>query len=270
MSLHSAPDGRVPRGQARKRVVSAATELFARQGYEATTIRQIVTEARVTPGALYHWFSSKEELLTSIYTDLLTDQTRRLERISASPKPAAERLREAAFDLVAHIADHGDQLAVWARSVHLVRGEQAAATRRDRRRYHELFRDLVQEAQKAGAVRADVSASIIAHNFLSSLSSVHTWFRDSGPLSRHEVGRQLAILFLSSLQPEPVTTIPAGAESQRLAEPGPAVRISCDERFQEPFLDSAVAPNSPRQHLERPPGTLLLSTAHSPLPADSH
>jgi AcrR family transcriptional regulator len=102
MSRHSAPGGGVPRGQVRKRVVSAATELFARQGYETTTIRQIVTEARVTQGALYHWFSSKEELLTSIYTDLLADQIRRLERISASPEPAAERLREAAFDLVAH------------------------------------------------------------------------------------------------------------------------------------------------------------------------
>ena len=67
----AAETSRVPRGEARDRIVAAATELFGRQGYEATSTRQIVEAAQVTKGALYHWFSSKEDLLTSIYRDLL-------------------------------------------------------------------------------------------------------------------------------------------------------------------------------------------------------
>ena len=82
---------RVPRGEARDRIVAAATELFGRQGYEATTTRQIVEAAQVTKGALYHWFTTKEELLTSIYRELLAEQTQRLAAIvgGGGPPPFA-------------------------------------------------------------------------------------------------------------------------------------------------------------------------------------
>lgn len=65
---------RAPRGSARQSIVAAATELFARRGYEATSVQEIVAAAEVTKGALYHWFGSKSELLTSIYRELLASR----------------------------------------------------------------------------------------------------------------------------------------------------------------------------------------------------
>lgn len=94
------------------------------------------------------------------------------------------------------------ELTVWARSMHLLDDEQARTTRRERRRYHDLFRDLVHEGQQSGVVRTDISATVITHMFLSALGNTHTWFRKDGPLSRTEVGRQLVALFLGGLRPE--------------------------------------------------------------------
>src|SRR5690349_4029117 len=111
---------RVPRGEARDRIVAAATELFGRHGYEATTTRQIVQAAQVTKGALYHWFASKEVLLTSIYRELLAEQTARLSAIAGKPGPADERVHDAVVDLFAHMDDHAEALTVWARSMHFV------------------------------------------------------------------------------------------------------------------------------------------------------
>ncbi|SCF21528.1 TetR/AcrR family transcriptional regulator [Micromonospora mirobrigensis] len=200
-----APAGRrrAPRGSARHAIVTAATELFARRGYEATSVQEIVATAQVTKGALYHWFGSKSELLTSIYRELLAEQTSRLATIAGGAGPVEERLRAAALDVVAHTAAHVAELTVWARSAHLLDDEQAEATRRERRRYHELFRDLVREGQERGVVRTDVSATVITHAFLSALGSTHTWFHPDGPLSFAEVGNQLVALFVAGLRPPP-------------------------------------------------------------------
>lgn len=218
----AAPDAgrrRTPRGSARRRIVAAATDLFARQGYEATSVQEIVAAAEVTKGALYHWFGSKSELITSIYRELLAEQTQRLREIADGPGPVEERLRAAALDVVRHTAAHAAELTVWARSAHLLHGEQAEATRRERRRYHDLFRDLVREGQQRGVVRTDVSATVITHTFLSALGNTHTWFRPDGPLSFAEVGEQLVALFVGGLRPD--VSGPAAGPSGDRAQAGP-------------------------------------------------
>lgn len=194
--------GALPRGSARERIVAAATDLFARQGYEATSVAQVVQSAQVTKGAMYHWFGSKSELLSSIYRGLLAEQTRRLEEIAEGDGPVSDRLRHAAVDLVDHICEHPTELTVWARSMHLLDDEQAAAARQERRHYHGTFRDLVHEGQAAGVVRGDVSPTVATHMFLSAIGTMHTWFNPDGPLSRRDAGMQLVDIFLRGLQPD--------------------------------------------------------------------
>jgi AcrR family transcriptional regulator len=181
--------------------VDAATKLFARQGYEATTTRQIVAAAEVTSGALYHWFSSKEELLTSIYRELLAEQTARMEAIAAGPGPADVRLHDVVVDLFVHMDQHAEPLTVWVRSMHLVEGEPAAAVRAERRRYQHLFQALIEEGQDGGLFRKDVLPTVVTNTFLSSIVHIHTWFHPDGPLTRPELGEQMVSLFLSALRP---------------------------------------------------------------------
>lgn len=197
----AAETSRVPRGEARERIVAAATALFGRQGYEATSTRQIVEAAQVTKGALYHWFSSKEDLLTSIYRELLGEQTTRLEAIAAGPGPVQDRVHDAVVDLFGHMDDHAEALTVWARNMHLIGGEHAAAVRKMRRRYQDLFKGLIQEGQEAGVFRTDVLAPVMSNTFLSSVVQIHTWFRPDGVLTRRELGEQMAALFLAGIRP---------------------------------------------------------------------
>ncbi len=50
----------------RNRLIEAARELFWLQGYEATSVADILEKAEVNSGSLYHYFSSKEELLVAV------------------------------------------------------------------------------------------------------------------------------------------------------------------------------------------------------------
>ena len=54
--------------------------LFAREGYAATSLEEVVTAARVTKGALYHHFSGKRELFAAVFE---AEQTRMSNAVAA-------------------------------------------------------------------------------------------------------------------------------------------------------------------------------------------
>ncbi|GEC05535.1 TetR family transcriptional regulator [Streptomyces spinoverrucosus] len=58
------------RGNTRQRIQDVALELFAEQGYEKTSLREIAERLDVTKAALYYHFKTKEEILVSVYEDL--------------------------------------------------------------------------------------------------------------------------------------------------------------------------------------------------------
>jgi AcrR family transcriptional regulator len=65
------PNKNVARGEAtRSRLIAVATEMFAAQGYENTSIEAVLREAGVSRGSLYHHFASKEALFEAVLEDV--------------------------------------------------------------------------------------------------------------------------------------------------------------------------------------------------------
>ncbi|WP_326660658.1 TetR/AcrR family transcriptional regulator [Streptomyces sp. NBC_00385] len=58
------------RGNTRQRIQDVALNLFAEQGYEKTSLREIAEHLDVTKAALYYHFKTKEDILVSIFEDL--------------------------------------------------------------------------------------------------------------------------------------------------------------------------------------------------------
>lgn len=58
------------RGNTRQRIQDVALALFAEQGYEKTSLREIAERLGVTKAALYYHFKSKEEIIVSLFEDL--------------------------------------------------------------------------------------------------------------------------------------------------------------------------------------------------------
>ncbi|MGO4885143.1 MAG: TetR family transcriptional regulator [Bryobacteraceae bacterium] len=76
--------------ETRTRILDAAMELFRRQGFEDTTMREIAAEAGGATGAAYYYFESKDAIVLAFY-----DQSRQeLEPLIAQALESAKRLRE--------------------------------------------------------------------------------------------------------------------------------------------------------------------------------
>ncbi|MFJ6794654.1 TetR/AcrR family transcriptional regulator [Streptomyces sp. NPDC091268] len=58
------------RGNTRQRIQDVALELFAEQGYEKTSLREIAERLEVTKAALYYHFKTKEDIIISIFEDV--------------------------------------------------------------------------------------------------------------------------------------------------------------------------------------------------------
>ncbi|MFG3260492.1 TetR/AcrR family transcriptional regulator [Streptomyces sp. NPDC048172] len=63
------------RGNTRQRIQDVALELFAEQGYEKTSLREIAERLDVTKAALYYHFKTKEDILDSLFQDLAAKPT---------------------------------------------------------------------------------------------------------------------------------------------------------------------------------------------------
>src|SRR5215510_4155947 len=55
-----------PEEGTRERILRTAFQLFHEQGYHATGVATILREARINPGSMYHYFSSKDDLLLGV------------------------------------------------------------------------------------------------------------------------------------------------------------------------------------------------------------
>ncbi|MES2459136.1 MAG: TetR/AcrR family transcriptional regulator [Armatimonadota bacterium] len=89
------------RAETRTNLVNAGLRLFARLGYDSTSVKQIAQEAGVAQGLLYHYFESKEKLLQAIFQISMEDVRRSFAAAGAiGSSSALEQLIRASFRIV--------------------------------------------------------------------------------------------------------------------------------------------------------------------------
>lgn len=192
-----------PRDRARppvpERVLAAATTLFAEQGYEATSVQQIVDAAGVTKGAMYHHFSSKDDLLAASYRQLLDMQYEHLVDFAGRDVPVRERLRLISEDLVLTTLGNLENATVFQKSLHLLGAPSRATIREQRRTFRRVFEDVVSEGITSGELREDLSVDLVSFHFFGAIGYLPVWYTHDGPRSPEEVAKGYADLLLASL-----------------------------------------------------------------------
>ncbi|MEQ1885815.1 MAG: TetR/AcrR family transcriptional regulator [Bryobacteraceae bacterium] len=77
----------------RQKILNAATELFAREGYEGVSIRKIADRIEYSPTTIYLHFKDKAELMGNICSDVFGALRQRMGEIAALGLTPLEQLR---------------------------------------------------------------------------------------------------------------------------------------------------------------------------------
>src|SRR5918997_4823820 len=113
-----APRERYDRRQ--QEVVSTAAALFARRGFQATTMDELSEATGLRSGGLYHYIGSKQRLLFEIFGQLMEPLLERAAEIEAADGDAEAKLRALVRAWVAHIEGHLDHMSVFAQERHAI------------------------------------------------------------------------------------------------------------------------------------------------------
>jgi AcrR family transcriptional regulator len=137
----------------RQRLIEAAARLFARQGYEQTSVRDLGQELGMTTGAIYRHFRNKAELLAAAVADSIMGQ---VDRPSGAPEP--DSYRQGAAQL---LATHPDQAALRALLLDSATAAKSDPAVRERLRevQHErlsAWTEVARRDQAAGLLNAGV------------------------------------------------------------------------------------------------------------------
>ncbi len=89
----------------RRQILDAAVRVFARQGFHSTRVADIADEAGVAYGLVYHYFTSKDEVLNELFSErwsLLLAAIDETDRSSASPRDKLEGVAAFIVDSYRH------------------------------------------------------------------------------------------------------------------------------------------------------------------------
>jgi AcrR family transcriptional regulator len=181
-------------------VLRASVELFAEQGYDGTSVAQVITRAGVAKGGFYHHFPSKEALLYEVYGDLITRQLAAMDAVLARCSSAAETLRTLIVDLVESTAGSAQQALVFWREQHRLGDERTEQYRRARRRYHDTVITLIRDAQSAGSFAPVASPEMVTFTIFGVINELPLWYRPHGRKRPAQIGAELADLVLAALE----------------------------------------------------------------------
>ena len=152
--------GRKNTRNTRGRIISAAWKLFYQQGYENTTVEDIVFESQTSKGSFYHYFDGKDALLGTL-AYVFDEKYEELMGTMDPSMAAVEKLTYLNHELFAMI-DGGVSIDLLTRLLStqlLARGEKHLL---DRNRYYfRLLRQIVAEGEKNGEFRSGYTASEI-------------------------------------------------------------------------------------------------------------
>jgi AcrR family transcriptional regulator len=201
MAEDSERAGRVRVSAVEKRIVAAAVRLFAEQGFDGTSVQEIVEEASVTKGALYHYFESKNDLLFEIYHTLIARQLADLHRVLEERLPPKETVCALIAGLVESTAECIDEVKVWVREMYKLDDQRIHAVRADRRRYHVAFRTVIKDAQRDGVFSTVASANTVTLIVFGMINEMPKWYRAGGTKSPAEIAAEVSAFVLTALDP---------------------------------------------------------------------
>lgn len=187
---------RKSRRNTKGRIVSAAWKLFYEQGYDNTTVEDIIFESETSKGTFYHYFEGKDALLGSLsmlfdekYEELMTELDPEMNSIEV-----LEYLNRELFTMI----DGSISLELLARllsSQLVTKGEKHLLDRS--RVYFRLLREIVLKGQERGEIRDDMTVNeIIKAYALMERALMYDWCLCGGEYSLTKYAASIMPMFL--------------------------------------------------------------------------
>lgn len=179
----TAKNGTGATGERRNRdenVINAATTVMSERGYSATSIQEIADRVGVLKGSLYHYFSSKEELLFRVLSESHAESDKITQEVTALGLSPLDELSEFLRRLCLWYLTNVDRANIYFTESRHLTGERHKLTQQRGREFTQHLHDLIAAAQENGQIKSTLDATLLTRYVLGSLNNVRAWPSRSG------------------------------------------------------------------------------------------
>ena len=184
----------------RGKIIDAAWQLFYRQGYDDTTVEEIIEASGTSRGSFYHYFQGKDDLLSTL-ADVFD---RKYEELTETLDPNQDRFEQLMYlnrELFAML-ENSISLDLVARlysSQLVTRGDKSLMDHN--RIYYRLLRQIVLQGQERGELRLDVTANEIVRAYtLCERALIYDWCLSGGDYSLTQYAKAMMPMFLQGFR----------------------------------------------------------------------
>jgi TetR/AcrR family fatty acid metabolism transcriptional regulator len=179
----------------RRVILDAAVRVFARQGFHTCRVADIADEARVAYGLVYHYFSSKEEILDTLFVDRWGLMLEAIAEADADNVPPREKLEAIAGFIVDSYRYDPDLMKVIIVEVTRAANTFGRTHLADIREAYDQIGSIVDRAQADGAFRETIDPAFAALAFYGLIEQVLTrWIFADEAVSEDEFERAKAMI----------------------------------------------------------------------------
>jgi AcrR family transcriptional regulator len=185
----------------RSEIVARATVLFADAGVANVSMNDIADAVGIQKPSLYHFFSSKQDLLRAVLRPLVDESYRELRAIAERTAEPAEKIIDAMAALGRAFDRHRSGMEILVREK-LERHLSPAAFREilgEKAAYTDLWRRILRAGVRSGRF-GPLDDKITAFAAIGALNWMYAWFDPAGELSGEEIARRIAATFLHGLR----------------------------------------------------------------------
>ena len=182
------------------KIINAAWNLFYEQGYDNTTVEEIIDASQTSKGSFYHYFEGKDALLGSL-SYIFDEEYEKLQKNFPAQMTSFDKLLYLNSKLFSMIEDRIDiELLTRLYSTQLVtKGEKHLLD--NKRLYYKLLRQIVSEGQKNGELTIDMTANEIVKLYaICERSLIYDWCLCNGEYSLSSYAKKTMPMFLSGIR----------------------------------------------------------------------
>jgi len=156
----------------RRVILDAAVRVFAHKGFHTSRVGDIAEEAGIAHGLLYHYFSSKDEVLETIFRDNWTLLLDRIHAVEESDEPAREQLGHVAAILLRTWRHEPDVVRVLVREI--ARSPELQQRIGELVKPIDAIQRIVEHGQRTGEFRSDLDSRLAAIIFYGGIDELLT------------------------------------------------------------------------------------------------
>mgnify|MGYP006132008237 CR=1 FL=1 len=183
----------------RAAIVKSGLKLFGSRGYHGTSVGDIATAAKITKGAFYHHFKSKEELLVLIHEEYADYQYKAMQAAMSDTLSSAQQLLALITCIVEAVGRYKPNVTVYFQERRYLTKSNLAKANRQRNELENAFMEVVEQGIASGEFRQDFDPRVACLGILGMCAWTYQWYSPRGRLSASDVADNFASMLVDGI-----------------------------------------------------------------------